>query len=124
MRSLIPILFYVLALGIHGVPALSVLAPQKMTKLYGITADQDVVMTLLHHRAVFFVIIAMACIYAAHTPSARWPVLIGTSISMASFMFIAMSQGQLTGPLSKIVVVDGIGLIIAAILAVILLRTN
>ena len=124
MRSLIPILFYVLAFGIHGVPALSVLAPKKMSKLYGIAADQDVVMALLHHRAVFFVLVAAACIYAAHTPSARWPVLIGTTMSMASFILIAISRGQLTGPLSKIAIVDGIGLIIAAIIAVILLRTN
>ena len=123
MRHLIPFLFHVLALGIHGVPALSVLSPQKMTKLYGISADDEVLMTLLQHRAVFFVLVAAACIYAAHVSSARWPVLIGTVISMATFILIAIPRGQLSGPLAKIAYVDGIGLIIAAILAVLMLRT-
>ena len=123
MRHLIPFLFYVLALGIHGLPALSVLSPQKMTKIYGISADDEVLMTLLQHRAVFFVLVAAACIYAAHVSSARWPVLIGTVISMATFILIAIPRGQLSGPLAKIAYVDGIGLIIAAILAVLMLRT-
>ena len=92
MRHLIPFLFYVLALGIHGLPALSVLSPQKMTKLYGISADDEVLMTLLQHRAVFFVLVAAACIYAAHVSSARWPVLIGTVISMATFILIAIPR--------------------------------
>jgi len=122
-QKLVPFLFYVLALGIHGVPALSALFPQKMAKLYAISADDNVLMTLLQHRAVFFVLVAAACIYAAHVSSVRWPVLIGTVISMAAFILIAISRGQLSGPLTKIAYVDGIGLIIAAILAVLMLRT-
>ena len=124
MQNLVPFLFYILALAIHGVPALSVLFPQKMAKLYGISADDQVLMTLLQHRAVFFVLVAAACIYAAHVASARWPVLIGTVISMISFLIIAIARGQLSGPLAKIAYVDGIGLVIAALLAVLLLRTS
>lgn len=123
MRSLIPFLFYVLAIGIHGIPALSVLSPQKMAGLYGVSSDNQLLMTLLQHRAVFFALVAAACIYAAHVPNARWPVLIGTVISMAAFILIAISRGQLSGPLAKIAYVDGIGLVIAAILAVLMLRT-
>jgi len=118
MHNLIPFLFYTLALAIHGVPALSVFSPSRMAKLYGISAYDQVLMTLLQHRAVLFGLVAAACIYAAHTPSARWPVLIGTVISMLSFIIIAIPRGQLSGPLSKIAYVDGLGLIIAAILAV------
>ena len=124
MRHLIPFLFYVLAIGIHGIPALSVLTPSRMAKLYGISANDQVLMTLLQHRAAFFVLVAAACIYAAHVASARWPVLIGTTISMISFLIIAIARGQLSGPLAKIAYVDGIGLVIAALLAVLLLRTS
>lgn len=123
MNSLIPILFYGLATVIHGVPALTLFAPAKMTKLYGISADNQVLMTLLQHRALLFALIAAACIYAAHVASARWPVLIGTVISMAGFILIAIPRGQLSGPLAKIAYVDGLGLIIAAVLAVLMLRT-
>lgn len=122
-QKLIPILFYALALLVHGIPALSVLAPSRMAKLYGVSADDQVLMTLLQHRAVFFVLVAAACIYAAHVASARWPVLIGTVISMAAFIVISITRGQLSGPLAKIAYVDGIGLVIAAILAVLTLRT-
>jgi len=120
--KLIPILFYALALVIHGVPALSAFSPSRMAKLYGISSDNQVLMTLLQHRAVLFGLVAAACIYAAHTPSVRWPVLVGTITSMISFILIAIPRGQLSGPLSKIAYVDGFGLIIAAILAVLLVR--
>lgn len=124
MPSLIAVLFYLLALLIHGVPALSVFFPQKMASLYGISAQDQVLMTLLQHRALLFGLIAASCIYAAHIPAARWSVLVGTSTSMAGFMLIVVVRGELGGSLSKIAVVDGLGLIIAAGLAVLLLRAN
>ena len=123
MPKLIPILFYALALVVHGVPALSVFAPSRMAKLYGISADDQVLMTLLQHRAVLFALVAAACIYAAHVVSARWPVLIGTVLSMTAFILIAVPRGQLSGPLAKIAYVDGLGLVIAALLAFLMLRT-
>lgn len=79
-------------------------------------------MTLLQHRAVLFGLVACACAYAAYTPSVRWAVLLGTILSMGSFLIIALPRGQMAGSLGKIVMVDGLGLIIAAALAVILLR--
>ena len=123
MPNLIPILFYALAIVIHGVPALSAFSPSRMAQLYGISDQDNVLMTLLQHRAVLFGLVAAACIYAAHNPAVRWSVLIGTVISMGSFILIAIPRGQLSGPLSKIAYVDGLGLIIAAILAVLLVRS-
>ncbi|MEP3890191.1 MAG: hypothetical protein ABJN69_06965 [Hellea sp.] len=123
MQKLVPILFYALALIVHGVPAMSVFAPSRMAKLYGISADDQVLMTLLQHRAVLFALVAAACIYAAHVVSARWPVLIGTVISMAAFILIAVPRGQLSGSLAKITYVDGLGLVIAVLLAFLMLRT-
>ena len=35
MPKLIPILFYALAIVIHGVPALSAFSPSRMAQLYG-----------------------------------------------------------------------------------------
>ena len=123
MRQTIPMLFYALAVVIHGVPALSAFAPKKMASLYGISADDQVLMTLLQHRALLFGLVAAACIYAAHTPSVRWPVLIGTAISMSGFTVIAATRGELGGSLNKIVLMDGFGILLAAVIAVLLLRT-
>jgi hypothetical protein len=122
MSKLIPVLFYGL-FAIHIIPALSGLSQTRIASLYGISADDKTLMTLLQHRAVLFGLVAAACVYAAHYSAARWPVLIAAIISMASFIFIAVPRGQLSGPLAKIAYVDGIGLIIAAVLVVLLLRT-
>ena len=121
MQKIIPILFYALSV-IHVLPALSGLSEKRLAGLYGISTDNKTLMTLLQHRAVLFALVAAACVYAAHHSAARWPVLIATTISMLSFILIAAPRGQLSGPLAKITYVDGIGLIIAVGLAVLLLR--
>ena len=122
MRYGIPILFWILAI-IHSLSALSGVSSDRLASLYGVSSDDETLMTLLHHRAVLFGLVALACILAAHKPNLRWPVLIGAIISMLSFILIAIPRGQLSGPLAKIAYVDGFGLIIAACLAVLLIRT-
>ena len=122
MRYGIPILFWILAI-IHTLPALSGVSSDRLASLYGVSSDDKTLMTLLQHRAILFGLVALACILAAHKPNLRWPVLIGAIISMLSFILIAIPRGQLSGPLAKIAYVDGFGLIIAACLAVLLMRT-
>ena len=119
MPKLIPILFYALAV-IHIIPALSGLSSSRLASLYGISADEKTLMTLLQHRAVLFALVAGGCVYAAHFSAARWPILIATVLAMGSFIIIAISRGQLSGPLAKIAYVDGLGLAIAAVLAALL----
>ena len=122
MQKLIPFLFYALAF-IHIMPAASGLSSTRLASLYGINADDKTLMTLLQHRAVLFGLVAAACIYAAHRSAARWPVLIATFVAMSSFILMAIPRGQLSGALAKIAYVDGIGLLVAAVLAVLLVRT-
>lgn len=122
MAKVIAILFYALAF-IHVLPALSGMSRGRLAGLYGLDAGDEALMTLMQHRSVLFALAASACVYAAHVASARWPVLIAVFISMASFIVIAISRGQLSSSLSKIAYVDGIGLLIAALLAAIFFRT-
>jgi hypothetical protein len=121
MKAALPILFGLLAL-IHILPALSALAPSRLAGLYGVAPDNTVMLTLLQHRAALFGLVAAACIWAIFVPSVRPAVLIGTVISMASFIIIAAARGTMSSSLNKIVVVDAAGLIIAAIAAILLLR--
>lgn len=121
MQKLIPFLFWALTI-IHVLPAVSGLSSSRLASLYGISANDKTLMTLLQHRAVLFGLVAAACIYAAHHNAARWPVLIATIIAMGSFILIAIPRGQLSGSLAKIAYVDGIGLLIAAVLAALLVR--
>lgn len=121
MKYLLPVLFWLLAI-IHILPALSGLSTSRMTGLYGIDAGNETLMTLLQHRALLFALVAAACIYAAHTPSVRLPVLIGTIISMAGFIVVAAMRGTMSGSLNKIVIVDAAGCLIALIAAALLLK--
>ena len=123
MRTALPILFWLLAI-IHIIPAVSGMSGSRLASLYGIEESNETLMTLLQHRAVLFGFVAAACIYAAHSPPARWAVLIGAVISMASFILIAFLRGTTSGALSKIIIVDAIGLFFAALAALLLLKDS
>jgi len=53
-----------------------------------------------------------------------WAVLSGTVISMGSFIIIAAMRSTTSGALNKIIIVDAIGLVIAAIAAALLFKTK
>ena len=92
------------------------MAPRQLTSLYGVAPDDTVLTTLLQHRAVLLGLVGGAFAAAAFVPGLRWAVLIGGSISMVSFLLIALINGELSGPLFKITIVDAAGLPVAAIL--------
>jgi len=121
MKYLLPVSFWLLAI-IHILRELSGLSATRLAGLYGIDAGNETLMTLLQHQALFFVLVAGACIYAAYTPSVRWPVLIGTVVSMAGFIIVAAMRGTMSGSLNKIVIVDAAGCGIALIAAALLLK--
>ncbi|MEM7329709.1 MAG: phosphopantetheine adenylyltransferase [Pseudomonadota bacterium] len=113
--SMIAIGFYFLAL-IHLLPALAAMSPRQLTTLYGVAPDDKVLTTLLQHRAVLLGLVGAAFIAGAFLPGLRWAALIGGSISMVGFLLIALINGELSGPLKKISIVDAAGLPVAVIL--------
>lgn len=121
MSKLLPYCFAALAV-IHILPAMAVLMPGRLSTLYGFEAGDSVLTTLLQHRVLLFGLVAGALIWAIFTPSVRWPVLIGTVISMAGFIVIAAARGETGGSVRSIVVADVIGLIIAVFASVLLWR--
>lgn len=122
MIKLLPYLFGMLAV-IHALPAMAVLAPARLSLLYGFEAGDSVLTTLLQHRALLFGILSAALIYAIFAPSVRAPVLIGATVSMGGFLLIAMARGETSGVLRSIVIADIVGLLIAALAAVLLWRS-
>ncbi len=106
------LLFGFLAL-IHLLPALAAIAPQQISKLYGVSATDSALITLLQHRAVLLGIVGLAFTAAAFRPdsSAAWHAVIIGAISMITFLVIATLNRELTCSLQKIAIVDAIGLI-------------
>lgn len=121
MRHALPILFWLIAI-IHIIPAISGLSGSRLASLYGLETGNETLITLLQHRAVLFGFVGAACIYAAYTPPARWAVLMGAIICMASFILISFMRGTTSGALSKIIIVDAIGLVFAVLAAILLLK--
>lgn len=116
MTKLLPFLFAALAV-IHTLPAIAVIAPGQLSRLYGFAPSDQVLTTLLQHRALLFGLLAAALVYAIFTPATRWPVLIGALASMGGFIVIAARRGEMSGALKSIVIADVIGLILAAMAA-------
>jgi len=106
------LLFGFLAL-IHLLPALAAIAPQQISKLYGVDASDSALITLLQHRAVLLGIVGFAFSVAVFRPdsSAAWHAMIIGSISMITFLLIATINRELFGNLQRIVIVDAIGLL-------------
>ena len=103
-----------LALAVHGAPALLFLRPQMTETLYGVSAKGDLGFLLVHRGALFLGIVALS-LYALVERSARRPASIVLSISMIGFLVLYLQASAPAGPLRKVALVDLAGLVPLAI---------
>lgn len=94
---------------VHLVPALALVQPALITRLYGVQPDSPLFL-LMHHRAALFFAVLVACIWAAFDPGGRKLATLVTAISMLSFLFLYQSYGR-PSALGTIALVDLIGLV-------------
>ena len=109
-----PILWLILA-AIHAMPALAFFRPATLTALYGIAADNPLLL-LMQHRAALFLAVFAACLWAAYDPAGRKLAVIVVAISMFSFLMLYFQAGSPV-PLKKIAMVDLAGLPVLALAA-------
>lgn len=107
---LIEICWLAIALLVHGAPALILVRPNLVDRLYGIQSDQTVGLLLIHRGAMFLGIVAVG-LFAAFDPSARQAATIVTATSMIGFLFLYAKSGFPTGSLRKIAIVDLLGML-------------
>jgi hypothetical protein len=98
----------VLAL-VHLVPALSVLRPSLLTKLYGVSAGSDVFVLLRHRAALFFAVLVLS-VWAAFDVVVQRPAVVVVGLSMVSFVGLFVAAGA-PRALRTIAVVDAVGLV-------------
>ena len=77
---------------IHALPALALFHPGLVSSLYGVEAGSDTHL-LLRHRAALFLIICVACAWAALRPETRQLATVSVSISMLSFLLLYWLAG-------------------------------
>lgn len=116
---LIAALFWGLAV-IKFPPVIVAIMPRQLVRLYGVSADDKTLVTLLQHRAVLLGIVGAGCAVAAHVEGFRWPALWAAAVSMITFLILCAVQRQFSGPLRKIAIMDAIGLPILVSLFLIL----
>jgi hypothetical protein len=115
-----PICWLILA-AIHATPALAVVRPSLLMKLYRLPPESPLFL-LMQHRAALFAAVVATCLIAAFHPPSRPLAAVVTSISMGSFLVLYALAGQ-PAALRTIARVDLFGMIPLAIVAFLAIRS-
>ena len=107
---------------LHAPAALSAFAPDALIALYGPRAGDPDLRVVLQHRAALFALITIAGFAAAAIPRWRVPTAIVAGWSMATFLVFYLTAGAPEGPLRKIAIADGVGMVVLLFLAIALWR--
>lgn len=113
MRYIVPVALLITAL-IHALPLLGLTGGARLANLYGI-ADMDASLEiLLRHRAVLFGLLAAFLVYAAFNRELHAVALVGASISVLSFLALALTTGGYNPAVATVVKVDVIAAVALA----------
>ncbi|MGY6630081.1 MAG: hypothetical protein ACXIUL_03645 [Wenzhouxiangella sp.] len=102
---------------IHLLPVSGLLSAERITALYGISAEDPNLAILMRHRAVLFGLLGAFLIYAAFRPALQLVALMAGAVSVFSFLLLAWEVGNFNSAIAKIVLADliaGAALVIAA----------
>ena len=94
---------------VHLIPALALVRPALITRLYDVAPDSPLFL-LMHHRAALFFAVLVACVWAAFDPGGRKLATLLAAISMLGFLFLYQSYGR-PAQLTTIALVDLIGVV-------------
>ena len=100
---------------IHLLPLAGVLGPARLNTLYGLSiADADLSI-LMRHRAVLFGLLGAFLLYAAFRPSLYMLALTAATISVVSFIVLAVITGGYNDELRRVLIVDGVAVVALAV---------
>lgn len=107
---------------IHLMPAVALITPGGLGRLYGIKPGGPV-LVLLEHRTLLFAGILVLCVWSAIDPQPRPAALLATGISVLGYFALYLKSGSPPGPLRTIAKVDLLALPLLAFIALRLLAT-
>ena len=91
---------------IHLLPAIGMVSAGRVGSLYGIEVAEPNLELLLRHRAVLFAWLGGFCVLAAFLPRLQATALVAASVSVLSFLWLAVSIGGLNAALTRVFRVD------------------
>jgi hypothetical protein len=77
---------------VHLLPAVALLRPSLLTKLYGVDAGSDVFVLLRHRAALFFAVLVLS-VWAAFDVVVQRPAVVVVGLSMVSFLVLYLRHG-------------------------------
>jgi hypothetical protein len=96
---------------IHLLPLVGVFGAGRLNTLYGLSiADADLSI-LMRHRAVLFGLLGVFLLYAAFRPSLYLLALIAATISVLSFVVLAVTTGGYNDELRRVLIVDAVAVV-------------
>jgi hypothetical protein len=103
--------------GIHLLPASGFLGRRQLQKLYGVEIEKPELEILMRHRAILFGILGGFFAYAAFEPAVQPLAFVAASVSVGSFLYLAISVGSYGPEVRQVIFVDLIaaGCLLAAI---------
>jgi hypothetical protein len=107
--------------AIHIMPALPLIRPAMIARLYGVDGEGPLAL-LLTHRAAMFAMVVAATLIAIFDPAARLLAVVVVAISMLSFLLLYTRAGLPAGAMRTIALVDAAGLVPLAFVAVMAFR--
>ena len=96
---------------IHVLPLSGVLGTEQLASLYGQNFSETNLQILMRHRAVLFGLLGVFMIFAAFRPSFRTVAFIGGSVSVVSFLWLALSGGSYNNHIARVVTIDFVALV-------------
>lgn len=106
---------WLLLAALHLLPALAFVRPELLVRLYGAQPGSDTFL-LLQHRAALFVVVMIACLWAAADPEVRRLASVLAATSMVSFLILWFAAGS-PAALRSIAIADLAGLPLLAFVA-------
>jgi hypothetical protein len=92
--------------AIHLLPIVGVLGVDRLASLYGIDIADNNLAILMQHRAVLFGILGGLFAFAAFQPSIQPLAFVAADVSVASFLYLALTIGEFNGAIRKVIIAD------------------
>lgn len=109
MKYVLPAALIIVGI-IHLLPLSGVLGGDRLAALYGMPFDEPNLSILMRHRAVLFGLLGGFMIYAAFKPSFHLAALVGGSVSVASFLYLAWEVGGYNQDIARVFAADIVAL--------------
>jgi hypothetical protein len=121
MERLVQLAWGALAL-VHAAPAMALVVPGALRRLYGLELAGDPRVLLVHRSALFLALVVL-CVFALVEPGARRAAGVTVAISVVAYLVVYAQAGLPSGALRRVALVDTFALVPLVIVLVAAWRT-